>query len=587
MYWEDGEDRRVFFVAGMSLFAVDAVTGKLKQSFGDNGIVNLRADLDRDVAGLYVTARTPGIIYKDLLILGSSLGEGPSPAAPGHVRAYDVRSGQRAWIFHTIPHPGEYGYDTWPQDAWQRVGGANSWSGLSLDEKRGIVYVPTGSPTFDFWGGDRIGQNLFGNCLIALNAESGERIWHFQTIHHDLWDRDLPMPPNLITITKDGKQIDAVAQVTKSGHIFVFDREDGEPVFDIEEKAVPASDLPGEVTWPTQPFPVRPPPISRQFLYADSLNDLFPESAQQFRQKFAEVRSDGQFVPPSRKGTVIFPGFDGGGEWGGAAFDPETGILYVNANEMPWIMTMVDTRPPDPKTLADAGQYIYSAACASCHGPKLAGDTAAEYPALLDLQGRISHKETLDLIDNGKGKMPSFGFLSQPEKEALLAFLYNLGDEQLSGSVSDVSISAEMLQQPFGHTGYNRFVDENGFQAVKPPWGTINAIDMNRGEILWQLPLGEYESLQERGIPRTGTENYGGPVVTAGGLIFIGATKDEKFRALNKRNGALLWETRLPAGGYATPCTYELKGKQYVVIACGGGKMGTKSGDSYIAFALP
>jgi quinoprotein glucose dehydrogenase len=585
MYWESGPDQRVFFSAGSKLFAIDAKTGDPVSSFGKNGSVDLRQHLGRDVEGLSVAARTPGVIYEDILIIGSSLGEGPAPAAPGHIKAYDVRTGALKWRFNTIPHPGEFGYDTWPPSAYLYAGGTNSWSGMTLDEDRGIVYVPTGSPTFDFWGGDRIGKNLFGNCLLALNAETGERIWHFQVVHHDIWDRDLPMPPNLVTVRHDGRRIDAIAQATKAGLVFLFDRETGEPLFPIEERPVPGSDLPGEETWPTQPFPVKPPPFARQYLKEEDLARVSDESFPGLERRFRGVRSDGQFVAPSREGTIIFPGFDGGGEWGGAAVDP-SGIMYINSNEMPWILRMVDARVPLMYTMKDAGDYLYAMTCASCHGVNRKGN-GVDYPGLENIDKKLSPEEMVKLLKSGRGRMPAFANLTAPQLEAIVAYLYSLPDSALVAKVADIEIDRALMQQPFNHTGYNRFVDKEGNPAVKPPWGTMNAIDLNRGEILWQVPFGELDYLTERGIPQTGTENYGGPVVTAGGLIFIGATKDEKFRAFRKRDGKVLWETRLPAGGYATPCTYELQGRQYIVIACGGGKMGTDSGDQYVAFALP
>jgi quinoprotein glucose dehydrogenase len=586
MYWQEGSEQRIFYSAGPTLYGLHALTGNPVPSFGNGGMVDLRAGLGRDVGGLVVTARTPGVIYQDLFILGSSLGEGPSPAAPGHIRAFSARTGEIEWIFHTIPQPGEFGYETWPPDAWMVSGGANAWAGMSLDERRGVVYIPTGSATFDFWGGDRKGANLFANCILALDARTGERIWHFQTVHHDIWDRDLPMPPNLVTVHHDGQQIDAVAQLTKTGHIFLLHRDTGKPLFPVEDIAIPQSDLLGEQAWPTQPLPVRPPPLSRQWMTASDITDISEQAHAFVKKRYDRARTGGPFMPMSTQGTVIFPGFDGGGEWGGAAYDAATGWLYANTNEMAWIMRMVPTKPPLLYTLRDAGDFFYAGACASCHGVSLGGNSDGTFPPLTQLSNRFDREQLRQLIVQGRGRMQGFPIFDVAQQDALLAYLLDLDDGEFSSSVKDVTIDRTMLLQPFRHTGYNRLLDREGYPGVKPPWGKLNAVDLNSGEIVWQKVLGEYEELTARGIAATGTENYGGPVVTAGGLIFIGATKDEKFRAFNKRTGELLWQTALPAAAHATPCTYEIAGRQFVVVACGGGK-GTKSGDAYVAFALP
>ncbi len=592
-YWQDeaGKDQRILFTAGVYLFAVDARTGKLVTSFGDSGKVRLDKNLDRELSSegdwdLLVSATTPGVIYKDLLILGTRVSEGPI-SAPGHIRAFDARTGAVRWIFHAIPHPGEFGYDTWPEDAWKRAGGANCWAGMSVDHQRGLVFIPTGSAAYDFYGGNRKGQNLFANSLLALKAETGERVWHYQTVHHDLWDRDLPAPPNLVTIVREGKSIEAVAQVTKSGFVFVFDRETGEPLFPIEERPYPASNLEGEETWPTQPLPLKPSPFARQVFTEEDVTSTTPEARAAALARLREVRSAGQFVPPSKQGSMIFPGFDGGAEWGGAGFDPNTGMLYVNSNEMPWILTMIDIELAQSENPYDRGKVVYALNCASCHGGQREGDQQKIYPALTNLQRRKSKAEVLQLIVKGKGSMPSNDFLSAEEKQYLLAFLFEDKNAKPLDPHSRRSASAGAPIVPFVSTGYHRFLDHEGYPAIRPPWGTLNAIDLNKGEIVWQVPLGEFEALTQRGLPPTGTENYGGPVITASGLIFIGAAKDEKLRAFDKDSGKVLWEAKLPAGGYATPSTYEYQGSQYVVIACGGGKMGTKPGDAYVAFALP
>jgi quinoprotein glucose dehydrogenase len=576
-FWNDGRDKRILFSAGPFLYAVNAETGMPAESFGNNGKVSLREGLGERAADLYVVATSPGIVYRDLIIIGSRVSENAG-AAPGSIRAFNIRTGKLEWVFRTIPHPGEYGYETWPPEAYKTSGGANSWAGMTLDEKRGIVYVPTGSAAFDFWGGDRKGENLFANCILALDAATGKRIWHYQAVHHDLWDRDLPAPPNLFKKNHNGRSIDAVAQITKSGFVFVFDRETGEPLFDIEERNVPESDLEGEETWPTQPFPLQPPPFSPQTFTENEITNISPASYEYVKNILAGTRTGAQFIPPDLQGTVIFPGFDGGGEWGGAAVDPRTGIMYINSSVMPWILTMI-------KAMPDTGSYgmgsqAYRINCAVCHGTELQGDPAGTHPPLHDVRDKFSSEDLLKLINLGKGVMPSFRHLGDEEKAALVTFLTEKED-------ITVKYSDENSGMPYTFTGYNRFLDQEGYPAIKPPWGLLTAIDLNKGTIVWQVMLGEYRELIEKGLPPTGTENYGGPVVTAGGLIFIAASKDEYFRAFDARTGKELWRYKLPAGGYATPSVYEVFGKQYVVIACGGGKMGTKSGDSYVAFALP
>ncbi|AOS43169.1 Quinoprotein glucose dehydrogenase [Lacunisphaera limnophila] len=586
--WTDGTARRILFGNGQWLHALDAATGQLIESFGTGGRVDLALGLGRDATGLAIQANTPGVVFGDLIIMGMRVGEGPAPAAPGHIRAYNVRTGALAWTFRTIPHPGEAGYETWPADAWQRVGGANVWTGMTLDEERGLVFCPVGSATFDFWGGDRLGDNLYANCLLALDAATGRKVWHYQFVRHDVWDRDPPAPPNLLTIRRDGREIPAVAQTTKSGHVFVFNRETGEPLFPIEDVEVPSSDLAGELVSPTQPLPLKPAAFARQLLTANELTNRTPEAHRAVLQQFSRLRPHTPFMPPSREGTIIFPGYDGGAEWGGSAVDP-SGVLYVNSNEMAWILAMVETGGA-----ASPGEQVYRQNCIGCHGVNREGNVAASIPPLVDVGKRLNREQTLEVITKGRGVMPMWGFLTQAQREAVTGFL--LGDapppREPSAAPAPTWVTwmpdnRTAAPPPYTHTGYNRWLDPQGYPAIKPPWGTLNAIDLNTGEYLWRVPLGEYPELMAQGLPPTGTENYGGPLLTAGGLLFIGATKDEHFRAFDPKTGRELWRVKLPAGGYATPATYEVDGRQYVVIACGGGKMGTKSGDAYVAFALP
>ncbi|HWB97307.1 MAG TPA: PQQ-binding-like beta-propeller repeat protein [Bryobacteraceae bacterium] len=578
-WWGEGNEERIFFVAQHYLYALDARTGRPAGDFGVKGRVDLREGLGRPAQELFLTATSPGIIYKDLLILGSLVSEG-LPSAPGDIRAFDVRTGKIRWSFHTIPHPGEAGYETWPKDAWKYEGGANNWAGMSVDAKRGIVFASTGSAAFDFYGANRPGDNLFANCVLALKADTGERIWHFQGVKHDVWDRDFPAPPALVTVKRGGRLVDAVAQITKSGVVFVFDRATGKPLFPIEYREVPPSEAPGEVVAKTQPFPLKPPPFSRQILTEDLLTDRTPEAHQAVLERFRKVRSAGQFVPPSFEGSVVFPGFDGGGEWGGAAFDPATGLLYVNANEMAWILRLVER----PKAQAQpSGRSLYLRNCAACHRDDLRG-TPPEFPSLVKIGDKYTASEVSGIIRNGNGRMPGFAQLPAPAIRAITRYL-TLGEES---SVEIESGAPSPMDLRYTTDGYNKFLDPDGYPAVKPPWGTLNAINLDTGEIAWKIPFGEFPELAAKGLRNTGTENYGGAVVTAGGLLFIGATNhDKKFHVYDKSNGKLLWETTLPASGNATPATYEINGRQYVVIAAGGGKSGAPSGGSYIAFALP
>ena len=572
VYWADASDRRIFFTAGHRLYGLDARTGRPIPTFGDSGSVDLAAGLSRAIGDAYLVATSPGAIYKDLLIQGMRVGE-EEGSAPGDLRAYDVRTGAIRWTFHTIPHPGEFGYETWPAGAWQTAGGGNSWAGLSVDTARGIVYVPTGSATPDFYGGARIGANLFANSLLALDAATGKRLWHFQTVHHDLWDRDLPAAPNLVTVTRGGVRVDAVAQIAKSGIVFLFDRQSGKPLFDVEEHAVPASDLRGERAWPTQPFPLKPAPFARQTITAADVTEQL--------QRFRTLRNT-FFAPPSRQGSILLPGFDGGGEWGGAAVDPETATLYVNGSDVPWIAAMRERAhlPANPGT-PRPGRAVYAAACAACHGTDRGGRDRA--PSLVGLSGRLSQRDVRLILDGGRGFMPSFAGLPLVDKAALLEYLgYAVAAADTAGWRSPPKAAS-----PYEFAGYERWRDTSGYPAIRPPWGTLSAIDLNTGDYRWRIPLGEFAALTARGMPITGTEQYGGPIATRGGLLFIAATQDARFRAFDRNTGRLLWEATLPAPGYATPCTFAVGGKQFVVVAAGGGKLGSKSSDTYVAFSLP
>lgn len=577
-YWRGDSGARIFTGQDQYIYALDAATGRPIPSFGDSGRVDLREGLGRDPELQSIRLTTPGVVFRDLLIVGGRAGEN-LPASPGHVRAYDVRTGVIRWTFHTIPWPGEDGYDTWPADAWTYLGGANNWAGMALDETRGIVFVPTGSAASDFYGANRTGDNLFANTLLALDAATGRRLWHFQAVRHDIWDRDFPAPPTLVTITRNGERIDAVSQTTKHGHVFVFNRATGEPLFPIEYRPYPQSAVEGERAADTQPLPTIPLPFARQVLTEELLTRRTPAAYEAARTAFRTFRSEGQFVPLAvGPETVVFPGFDGGAEWGGSAFDPDSGVLYVNANEMAWTGSLA------PAETGAGGRQVYLRECAACHRDDLRG-TPPQIPSLIGVGARRSQNEVATMVRQGAGRMPGFPGLAVPELSALLEFL------RTGESVDRGSAPASPLALKYRFTGYKKFLDPDGYPAIAPPWGTLSAINLNTGEYKWKIPLGEYPELAAQGVPTTGSENYGGPVVTAGGLVFIGATNfDRKVRAFDKATGSLLWEAVLPYSANGTPSTYEVSGRQYVVVPAGGGKgrPGTplESGGVYVAFAL-
>lgn len=590
-YWTKGNLHRILYVVDDMLCSVDAETGKLDSRFGADGRVSLRTGLGAVPEKVFITSTTPGTVFEDLIIMPTRVSE-TEGAAPGHIQAFDIPTGRLVWVFRTIPASGEYGHDTWSSERQTPgiSGGANCWAGMAVDRARGLVFVPTGSATPDFWGGDREGQNLFANCLLALDARTGQRRWHHQLVHHDLWDRDLPAPPNLVTLQRGGKMIDAVAQITKSGHVFVFERDTGAPVFPIDEVPVPPSRVPGEKAWPTQPVPRAPRPFARQELTIDDLSP-YARNRDEIVEEFKRLRT-GAFEPFSlEQGTLLFPGFDGGGEWGGAAVD-ESGVMYINASEMAWIGRLGRTPSQEQLSGASPGEQIYLKTCAACHGLDRSGIPASGFPELRAIAARRTRAEVDEVITRGRGMMPGFGSLGSAQKAALISFL--MGDEKVeagAGSPGRDALADDgdgvAKRSPVQFGGYQKFLDVDGYPAISPPWGTLTAIDLNRGEHRWRISLGEYPDLKRRGIPPTGTENYGGPLVTSGGLVFIAATRDARIRAFSARDGQDLWEATLPACGFATPATYAVNGRQYVVIACGGGKIGAEKGDAYVAFALP
>ena len=577
-YWEDGDDKRILFGAGNWLMAVNAETGEPILSFGDQGKVDLRKGLDTERDDFLIVANAPGVVYGDLLIIGMRLSEGLD-AAPGHIRAYNIRTGKREWIFHTIPQEDEPGYETWDSATIKQIGGANNWAGMTVDQQRGIVFVPTGSATYDFWGGYRKGDNLYANSLIALNAQTGERIWHFQAVHHDVWDRDFPANPNLVRIKKDGKWIDAVAQISKQGMTYVFDRKTGEPVWPIVETPITQTEMPGEFTSPTQPIPTLPEPFMNMVFDESSIINLKPEWEADIRSQLEGAIYGDTWAPPHpEKPIVLFPGMDGGGEWGGASFDPTTQTLYVNANQIPWVIGMTPNAD-----FENIGKSVYTNFCGNCHGLDRKGNPPA-IPALLEVKKKYTYDSLALLLQKGRGAMPSFAHISDENRKVLLEYLLDKAVDE--GDKQEMEGGTTQLFPRYYMDGYKKLVTKDGLYGSNPPWGLLTAIDMNTGKKKWQVPLGEIDSLSAQGFAPTGTENYGGPVVTAGGVLFIAAAKDEKIRAFDKETGEILWEAQLPASGHATPAVYEMDGKQFLVIACGGGK-GTKSGDAYVAFALP
>ncbi len=655
-YWTDGMQRLIFAAVEHFLYCQDADNGQPVTTFGENGRVDLRKDLGGDYLLQSIAMTSPGIIYKDLIIVG---GRNPEshPAPPGDIRAYDIHTGKLRWSFHTIPHPGEAGYETWPEGAWKNAGAANNWGGMTLDAERGIVYTPTGSAVSDFYGHDRIGDDLYADTLLALDAETGKRLWDFQGVHHDLWDRDFPAAPVLFPLKRNGKTVEALAQTTKQCYVFVFDRVNGKPLFPIHERPFPPSTVPGEVASPTQPVPDAPEPYARQRLTEDMLTNRTPEAHTWALKQFRSFRSDGQFVPlGTDRPTVVFPGFDGGGEWGGPAVDPVNDILYVNASEMAATgMVALETE------IGTAGERVYKSQCSMCHGNNRAGSPPA-YPSLVDVLSRLTVQQVTDNVKNGNGRMPSFPNIDDEKMKALIEFLRSsptheerpnpiagldvpaaLGaaaadqkgaavyqdhcaichGDHMEGNPPSIPIltglgkrftaeqTMDLLQKGRGAmppmsdvqgpeleallhylgvetqateskpaeyflTGYNKFLDPDGYPAIALPWGTLNAIDLKTGKYLWKIPLGEYPELAKQGMKNTGSESYGGPIVTAGGVVFIGATVyDRKFRAFDEPE----WQAAMGGGDAQLRCgnAFDLHDRRPAVCGdCGQRRQGSK-----------
>ncbi len=557
MWWEGGGERRLFYTHGKDLVAVDADSGQLVESFGDGGMLDLTPESGR---GGVIFVSVPGVVFEDKLILGFSTNE-DARAFPGSVRAFSATDGSLVWQFDTIPAPGDPGAETWAEGSLERAGGANVWTGMALDEERGILFAPTGSATPDFYGANRLGDNLFSDSLVALDARTGNLLWHFQVVRHDLWDKDNPSPPTLVELERDGRMIDAVAITTKTGQLFVFDRETGEPMYPIHQIETPIpSTLPGEVTSPTQPMSAVV--ISRQDF---EITNRTPE-ARQFVEEKIEGWDLRPWAPP-RVGTVLFmPWYDGGGEWGGSAFDPNDNRLIVNANDVAGILELTEV----PAGFSRHGTYALN--CGACHGLELQGTDMGG--PLLGVGERLSRDEIRQVIVEGSDRMPGFPHLDRVELGAIEAYI-------LSPEPEEDEPTGELA---YALGGYVYLRDHENLPGNSPPWGTLNSIDLETGEIVWKVPFGDYPSHPGLGF---GAVNYGGPVVTASGLIFIGATPDEMFRAYDTRNGEVLWQAKLPAAGYSTPAVYSTGGRQFVVIAAGGGRTGGRSDADYVAFSLP
>ena len=610
-YWEskDRSDRRLIFGAGNYLQELHATTGITVNTFGNDGRVNMRVGEPRPLGG---PSATPGRVFENSIIVGSQTGEGYG-SAPGDLRAYDVTNGRMLWTFHTIPRPGEFGYDTWPPDAWKYIGGVNTWGEISIDEKRGIGYFPLGSPTFDLYGGDRKGANLFGDSLLALDLRTGKRIWHYQLVHHDLWDYDPTSAPKLLTVKHDGKSVDIVAQPTKFVLLYVFNRETGEPLWPIEERPVPKSDVPGEESWPTQPFPTKPPPFARLKFSIDEINPyLDPAEQARIKEIMVGARNEGVFTPAtSTRNQISIPGELGGSNWGGSAADPTTGMMYVRSADQPAIHILREFSDParggaGGGSPAQMGRNVFVNRCEMCHGqPEAAGIRSMDKTTIINLKS-LGMDRVKSTIRGGQGQMPAFGEDAIPPDnlDALLVYLSN----PAAGGRGRAPSGPPLPPAPGGFSRFtaplgSMFHANNGLSAISPPWGQITAYDLNKGTIKWQAPVGTVPALAAKGIKNTGNGqrlHRNGPAVTAGGLIFIGTWPDRTVRAYDKDSGKILWEKELEANPEGLVAVYEAGGRQYVAFCASGvepvenpseqsmaftpGKM---EAQGYYVFALP
>ena len=563
VYWPGDEQApaRILLGAGDFIYALDPRTGELLPSFGVRGRTPIPTG-----------ATTAGVVYRDVFI---------TTGLNGDVFGYDVRTGAQRWRFRSVAQGADFGAETWDDPQ----AGANGWSGVSLDEGRGMVFVALGAPRPDMVGVDRHGDNLFANCIVALDAATGERRWHFQDVRHDIWDLDVCVPPNLVTIEKDGRKIDVVTSASKAGHLLLLDRVSGKPIFPLRLRRAPVSKLPGERTASYQPDPVLPEPVSRMAFDPAEITDRTPE-ARAFVEAVVAKSTYGFFEPFSPGVPNLFIGSRGGAEWSGAAVDVPTGRLYVTSNRWVSRITVLpnDDKERDPAHPPSAGERHYQQHCASCHGPTRAG--VGMVPSLLGLKHRLNDAQVLDLVTNGRAAMPPNIVLNDGEKAELLDYLFRRNQPPTRAGGGGPGAAAE---PKYLFNGFQFLVDHEGYPGIKPPWGLLNCYDLATGRILWRVPLGELEELTRQGVPLTGSQNLGGASVTAGGLVFVAGTQDERLRAFDADTGQELWSAKLPFAGTAAPAIYEVDGRQFVVItASGGGRVGGASGpgDAYVAFAL-
>jgi quinoprotein glucose dehydrogenase len=616
-YWEsaDGRDRRLIFAMNSLLQQVDARTGKSIMTFGTNGVVDLRVGLDgRDPATIgNIQSNNPGETFENLIILGSATGEGyMSP--PGDIRAYDVITGRLVWTFHTVPRPGEFGYDTWPKEAYKYIGGVNNWGEMTIDTQRGIAYIPLGSPTYDFYGADRTGANLFGASIVALEARTGKRLWHFQFVHHDLWDLDPSAAPQLTTIRHNGRNRDVVVASNKTGWLYVFDRVTGEPIWPIEERPVPKSEMPGEESWPTQPHPTTPEPYVRHTFTVDDINpDLPADEKAAFTKRLLEATNQGIFTPISRKDTVHVPTSNGGTLMGGSAAEPRSGAIYLVAHENPGILRLV--KPGEGRgggaPQMPPGQGVYQQHCQACHGANREG-VAESGPALVQAVAdpvnnivagapRFTGEAVRTVIATGKGRMPALPHLTATEVDSVVNFVTTPASgrgrgagpgggrgagpvgsgappELIAGSGS-AWVRPEAanggrgggaaMPYPEGVPDYTRYtINEYNTvgNRIKPPFTVIVKYDLNQPGIKWKIPYGDDPELAARGI--TGTSMPGiqnSIIVTESGLVF-GAGRDNFIRAWDSDTGKQLWSSRFGGDFTGSPAMYEMGGRQYLLV---------------------